>query len=212
MFKLRLFISVLFLAVVFSACAHTQGQIVESQRAIESIHETSNQLTASQTAIDQVVMAINELPSSSNLPQDFKAYNLSVSNVQAAHQRTEVQRLNMETNGQAYISKWQMELNTMQDPGIKSALADRREKVSSSFEHIQSSFNELRDAYQPFLTILLEIQKGLALDLNPSGVEALKNSMDKAKDKAATVKDKLDQVNHELEEMAGSLSPTEEVK
>ncbi len=210
MSKLKLFITI-FLSVGIAACAHT-GQVVESRVAVESVSGMANQLTLAQTQIDQVVAALNDISSTSDLPTSFKVYNKSVTNVQAGYLRAKAQRAHMRANNQRYIAKWQMELDTLQDPGIKSALGKRKEKVTSSFEHVGTLLDELNEDYKPFLTSIAEIQKALALDLNASGVKSLGGSMKEAKDQAETVKQKLHDVKEELDRITVSMSPTADTK
>ena len=207
MSKIKLFLTIALVSLSAAACAHTTGSVVESQRAMASIHGMANQLNNIQMEIDKAVTALNDLSSGTNLTQAYNSYNRSINNILSARDRAMAQRSNMQLNGQQYISKWQSELETIQDNDVKSALADRKEKVVASFDDIRASLDGLRDAYQPLLTTAQEIRQALALDLTPAGVESLKPAIDKAKGQAETVKQKIAEVRGELEGIAGSMSP-----
>ena len=64
----------------------------------------------------------------------------------------------------------------------------------------------VREAYIPLLKDLQEIQKGLALDVNPAGVTAMKKPLDRAKTEAATLKTKIAALQAELTAIAGGMS------
>lgn len=211
MSKFKMFAFTLLLVGSVSACAHT-GRVSESEKSVDSIRGVANKLSLAQTEIDKVDTALDDLSTASNMQTAFKTYVKSVASIQAARQRTTVQRANMQKNSRQYIAKWQKELESIQDPDVKNALAERKEKVASSFEDIGSLMDDLREAYQPYFTNITEIRKALALDLNPSGVKALEPAINKAKIQSENVKEQITKVRLELEKIAGSMSPTVEIK
>lgn len=211
MSQFKLAVVAVLLAGTAVSCAQT-GRVTESEKSVQSIREMADQLSIAQTELDKVVASINDLASSDNMQKAFTVYSQSVADIQAARQRAKAQRDSMQANSRSYIAKWQTELETIQDPDVKAALTERKKKVSSSFDTIRFSLDELRAAYQPLIINIVEIRKALAMDLNSSGVNSLESSMDKAKDQAETVKKKVIKVREELEEIAGSLSPTVETK
>src|SRR3954471_23190632 len=97
----------------------------------------------------------------------------------------------MRGNGQAYINKWQNEMDTIQDPTIKANLAQRRDAVRANFESIRNSASSARDAYDPFLSDLKQIQKALQIDQSPAALPGLKPAFGKAHVDGATLKQRI---------------------
>jgi hypothetical protein len=104
----------------------------------------------------------------------------------------------MRENGQAYINKWQNEMDTIQDPTIKANLAQRRDAVRANFESIRNAASSARDAYDPFLSDLKQIQKALEIDQSPAALPGLKPAFGKAHDDGATLKQRISALQAEL--------------
>jgi predicted nucleic acid-binding Zn-ribbon protein len=211
MSKFKLMVIALLSVVTAAACAQT-GRVVESERSVASISETGAQLSAAQEKLSQISVSIDDLSSSRNMQAAFQAYSKDVSDVQADRQRIKAQREAMRASNRSYIAKWQKEIDTIQSEDVRSALEKRKEIVSDNFSEIRASLDQLSEAYQPFLINILEIRRALALDLNQSGIESLKPAMDKAKDQAQAVKEKITDVRQKIDEVTGSMSPTNEMK
>jgi uncharacterized membrane-anchored protein YhcB (DUF1043 family) len=211
MSKLKLFVLAVLIVGFAAACAHT-GRVAESTKSVVGINEMTKQLNLSQAEVEKVVVAMDELTATNDLQMAFKNYTKSVNSIQAARRRDKAQRDSLQVNNRQYMAKWQMELETIQDEDVKAALQQRKEKVIASFEKIRAVLDDLREAYQPLLTNVLEIRKALALDLNSSGVQSLASSMNKAKGQAEIVKQKITTARQELDQLADSLSPTAGMK
>ncbi|MCB9757056.1 MAG: hypothetical protein H6753_01375 [Candidatus Omnitrophica bacterium] len=211
MSKFKLFGLAALIVGFAAACAHT-GRVAESTKSVVGINEMTKQLNLSQAEVEKVIVAMDELAVAHDLQMAFKNYTKSVNSVQAARRRDKAQRDSLQANNRQYMAKWQMELETIQDEDVKAALEQRKEKVIASFENIRSVLDDLREAYQPLLTNVLEIRKALALDLNSLGVQSLASSMNKAKGQAEVVKQKIAKARQELDQLADSLSPTAEMK
>ena len=108
----------------------------------------------------------------------------------------------------AYIAKWQKEMETVQDPSIKASLQQRRDAMSANFQKVRNSAQGVREAYQPFLAQLKEIQKALSVDLSPAALPGLKPSMEKANAQGQTLKQKIAEVKSELGDIAAGMSPS----
>ncbi len=211
MSKFKLFVFAVLVTGFAAACAHT-GRVAESTKSVVGINEMTKQLNLSQAEVEKVVAAMDELTTTNDLSMAFKNYTRSVNSIQSARRRDKSQRDSLQANNRQYMAKWQMELETIQDEDVKAALEQRKEKVVASFEKIRSVLDDLREAYQPLLTNVMEIRKALALDLNSSGVQSLASSMNKAKGQAEIVKQKIATARQELDKLADSMSPSTEMK
>jgi hypothetical protein len=96
----------------------------------------------------------------------------------------------------------------MQDPQLKQGLQSRRAAVAAQYDAIQSAAQAVRDSYQPFIRDCDEIQKALAIDLTPSGVNAVKPSINRAKSDGERLGQKLDMLGQELDKVIGTMTPS----
>ena len=107
-----------------------------------------------------------------------------------------------------FIAKWQEEMATVKDPTLKSTLEQRREAVRANYERVRAAGQAVRDAYDPFVAKLDEIQKTLSIDLTPPTVTGIRSVIDSARKDGQTLKDRLGALQAELDRIEAGLSPT----
>ncbi|QOV89305.1 DUF2959 family protein [Humisphaera borealis] len=205
LFNKSVAVAVMSLAVLATGCG-SSGQAKEKEAAVEGIVDVTKGLEKGQATCDKVVASIDQLQAGGDLNAAFKNYTATVAEVEAAGKGVASRRESMKNNREAYIAKWQKDLESIQNPDVRAALAERKQKVAADFDQIGRSSDALRDAYTPLLKDLQEIQKGLALDVNPAGVTAMKKPLDRAKAEATTLKAKIATLQGELTAIAGSMS------
>lgn len=201
-------VALLCAGMLLSACASGGGQAKEKVAAIDSIQSVVEQLGKGRGQIDAVVASIDKLQAGGDLQAAFKTFNASVADVQSTNAKIVSRREDMQENRKAYIAKWQADLESIDNADVKAALAERQKMVSANFDQIAKAMADVREAYQPFMKDVTEIQKGLSLDLNAAGVAALKKPLDDAKAAATNLKAKVAALESELTAIAGSMTPT----
>lgn len=194
-------------ALAAGGCS-SDGRAKEGTKAVEGLTAMTERIEKGKMEVDKANASLDQMVAGKDMADAFKDYTASVSEIEKAGTKAKERRQEMEENRDAYIAKWQKELETMQNPDVKKALAARQEKVKANFTRIQQAMAAARDAYNPYLQNIKEIQKGLSLDLNPSGVKAMTPAITKAKAEGETLKAKLSALQAELTEIAGSMSPT----
>ena len=150
---------------------------------------------------------MDQVAAGDDLQKSFSAYTAAVKDLEKAGQRARDRGQSMKARMNEYVARWQNEIDSTQDPAIQSALTSRREAVRQNFQKVVAAAQEVRAAYDPFLSQNQEIQRALAIDLTPQQVSALKPAMEKARGQGTTLKAKLTVMQDELNRMAGEMSP-----
>ena len=197
-------------ALSFAVGCSSSGRIGESEKAVEGFQSTKAALVKAQAQVDTTLAAMNQLSATAggDLQKTFKNYTAAVEDLEdtaaGAKKRAEAMRKNVD----AYVAKWQKEMQTMQDPTIKASLEKRRQAVTANFAKVRESAQAVREAYQPFIAQSKEIQRALSVDLSPAALPGLKPSMDKANAQGKTLKEKIAALQGELDRIAAGISPT----
>jgi chromosome segregation ATPase len=195
-------------ALLLAGGCSSSGRIGESEKAAEGFNKTKAAAAKAQAQVDRTLAAIDQLQAGGDLQKAFKNYDDAVNDLEKAGADAKKRADAMRKNVDAYIAKWQKEMESMNDPTIKANLAQRRKAVSDNFARVQDAAQRLRDSYQPFLTQLKEIQRALAVDLSPAAIPGLKPSMDKAKSQGQTLKQNISTFSSELDRIAAGMSPS----
>jgi len=179
--------------------------MAEGSKAIGSFADTKAQVAKASAQVDNTQAALNQLSSSSDLKRAFKNYSDQVKELDMTAKDTRKTADAMREKTKEYVAKWEEEMDKMNDPSIRASLASRREAVRANFEQIRTASQGARDAYQPYMAKLQEIQKALSIDLSPSAVPGLKPAIDAANVQGRTLKARLADVQAGLDRIQAGL-------
>ena len=193
---------------VTTGCSSGGGQAKEKSKAVESIGSLADQLKMAPQQVDAVNAAIDQLQAGGDTKAAFGQYTKAVADIEESGNKAKARREAMQKNRRAYIAKWQADVEQIQNPEVRAALAERKQAVAANFDTIRDAASGVREAYLPYLKNLQEIQQGLAIDLNPSGVAALQKPLTTAKSDGQTLKEKVAALEAELRTIAGEMSPS----
>lgn len=182
------------------------GRTAESNKATTSMRDTRQELVKSKAEINDAVAALDKLSAGQNLPQTYKQYTAAVKDVQAAGDRARARATAMKENGRAYVAKWEKEMDQVSNPELRAGAAERRQRVKANYESIVTTGRTVRDAYQPFLKDLQDIQRALASDLTPAGVGAASAAIEKTKGEGAVVNERIDTLIAKLDEVSQGMA------
>jgi chromosome segregation ATPase len=196
-------------AAIFStACSSGGGgRTAESQSAIVSLRDTRAELAKGKAEVSDATAALDKLTAGGgNLEQSYKQYAVAVKDVQLAGDRARARAQAMQENGRKYMQNWEKESEQMSSPELRAGATERRQRVKDNYDQIASTGRSVRDAYQPFLRDLQDIQRALANDLTPAGVDSAKSTIAKAKGEGAEVNERLDALIAQLDSVSGGMS------
>jgi uncharacterized protein YukE len=186
------------------------GSTGESKKAVESIRGTRQELVKAKQEVQQANAALDKLVAGGNVGQSYSQFTKEVADVKAGGDRARARAQDMRERGRQYVANWEKETEQITSPELKAGAEQRRAKVKQNYDEITSAAHAARDAYQPYLRDLQDIQRALANDLTPAGVDAAKSAIEKAKANGETLQQRLDTLIAELDEVGGSMSPAGE--
>ena len=183
------------------------GRTTESKKAITSLADTRAELVKAKAEVNDANSALDKLAAGGgSLEQTFKQYTAAVNDVKAAGDRARARAQAMRNNARAYVAKWEKEMDQVSSPELRAGAAARRQKVKDNFDAVQATGRSVRDAYQPFLKNLQDIQRALASDLTPAGVDAARPAIEKAKTEGVTLNQRLDALIEKLDDISSGMS------
>jgi hypothetical protein len=185
------------------------GRTAESKKSITSLKDTRQELVKAKGEVNDATVALDKLSAGGNggnLEQSYKQYTVAVKDVQTAGDRAKARAKTMKDNARQYVAKWEKEMEQVSSPELRAGAAERRQRVKDNFEQITASGRAVRDAYDPFLKNLQDIQRALASDLTPDGVHAAHFAIDKAKTQGTALNTQIDGLIANLDEISAGLS------
>ena len=201
-------VALLIVSALVAGCGSSSsgGRTASSKQAIESLRGTRQELAKAKTEVQQTNGSLDKLASGGNLEQSYQQYTRQVAEMKASGERAKARGQDMRNRTRQYVAAWQKEMDQISSPELRAGASERRAKVQANFDQITASARATGDAYRPYLQNLQEIQKALANDLTPAGVDAARTAIDKAKAQGETVQQKLDALIAELDQVGGSMS------
>jgi len=211
MSALRRFMALVVMSAVATAGACKSGEksdegSKEGSMAVEGFNATRASITNAQTRVDNVSKALDQIASGADLPKSYAHFNTTVADIEKAASDAKKRGEAMRARMQEYVSRWQNEIDKMEDPTIRAGLTERREAVRQNFDKVRSAGQEARAAYDPYLKQLHEIQRALKIDLTPQQVTALKPVFAESRKNGETLKQKLSAMQAELDNISGGMA------
>ena len=202
------FVAALVSCALVAGCSSKDsgGRTDESKQAVGSIHATRQELVKAKQEIQQANAALDKLTAGGNLQQSFTQFTKEVAEVNAGGKRARARAQDMRERGRQYVTNWEKEMDQISNPELKAGAQQRRASVKQNYDSITAAAQTARDAYDPYLRDLQDIQRALANDLTPAGVDAAKPAIDKAKANGETLQQRLDALIARLDEVGGSMS------
>jgi hypothetical protein len=113
----------------------------------------------------------------------------------------------MQARSKEYQAKWQAEMSHVTNPELKAAAEARAAKVRGRYDTIQAKAQDAKAAYDPFMRDLKDLQTYLSNDLTTAAVQAAAPVFEKVKASGQLLKQKMDALEQELDDVAAEMSP-----
>lgn len=194
--------------LALSGCATSKGytRATETTARVDDLHA---ELDLLKIQIDTTAGALKGLVDGQDqdLRPLFTGFVKQVDKLEAGTERVEASADRMRAQGETYYTAWELELESISDPGLRKESEERRDQARERFRALVSTVKEARAAFEPYLTDLRDIQVFLNNDLNPSGVTAISDDAEKATERGEGLRVHIDEVIAELEEVTAAMSP-----
>lgn len=162
---------------------------------------------ATRLALNRTIDTLNRIPDSPAPDQAYMAFNTELTAFNKIADKTLKESDTVRNNGRELFSEWNAETESINDPEIRSIAEQRRTTLRESYNTMLTPLLTARADLNEVRSNLTDIQKALALDLTPDGINAVKASFNRISSKAATSEKSLDAFAAELDNIANSLPP-----
>ena len=194
-------------AAILAGCSSPTGYQTGS-RAATALSASADNITQTSAQIERTIVALNDLvkrPQPDLRPQ-FRTFTTEVDNLDAIARRVAAQADNMRAKGAAYFDQWSKDLATIQNENIRSRSVARQKEVAARFQAVAANYDQAKAGLQPFLSDLRDVQRFLATDLTPGGIEAVEKFAATANEDAVPLRKSLASLADEFREMGVSLT------
>jgi hypothetical protein len=195
------------LAGLVGGCA-TQGY-QKAERSAISMKDTKSEI---QNAFGQVTTVIHSLDKVMNatvgdLRPMFKDFSSNVTTLEFAAEMARERALSMQTKTRNYFAAWAQEIESIQNPSIKSQSLQRYNSAKASYAKIEQTLFRTRDAYIPLISSLNDLKTAMNQDLTSSGVSASRAPYLKARQQGIALQSVLKESSAAIDEASRQLTP-----
>jgi chromosome segregation ATPase len=178
-------------------------------KAVAGLQDTRTELAKGRKQVEENIAAANALRNAQgDVSQPYKKLVDETKQTEKERENLRKRWADMQKRGKEYQTQWQEEVSKMQNPELRAAATQRAATVRERYDIIREKAREARDAYDPFMRDLKELQSYVASDLTPAAVEAAGPAFDKVDAQGKILIQRIDVVSAELDSVAGSMSPT----
>jgi len=208
-------VSVTSILFTLAGCKATGEQATEHQ--LESVKQLKTSLDTSSKQINATVGALEQLTATTtgDLKPVYQKFKTELAKLDADAATTRSRTQAMKERAQEHLNMWEEEMRSgMTNPELRKINDEQRTKAKERFQELHATTEVGRDAYQKLSSDLHQIQRALDINLNPSGVAAVKPVVDATKADVKVVQSaiteivaKLDKVTDELSSAQGAPAP-----
>lgn len=198
-------------AITYSGCSHMPMRSTgpDAARPIGgkslNILELREDVKATRLALNTTTDALNRIPGSPAPMQAYDAFRLAMTNFQKLADKTLKESDEVRSRGRELFAEWAAETDSINDPEIRRLAEDRRVTLNDAYNTMMPPLVTARNDLSQARSDLTDIQKALALDLTPDGINLSKAAIDRVNAKAATAVQSLDALSVQLDKVAAAL-------
>ena len=196
-------LGVAFFLLPGGGCASTGEKMANSfQRTRTNVAESRGQVSDTLSALRIIRTARGD-----TVKDAYMHYKKSVGDLEKAGGEAKSRALALKEQSDTHMKAWQEEQKQIKDPAIKASLESRRSAVRSNFVLVQMYSDDVRKAYEPFISGNKDIVQALSIDLSPAGVSALAPSIDRVTGDGQALDQRLWMLERALNNIANGVSP-----
>jgi hypothetical protein len=196
-------LGVVFFLLPSGGCASSGEKMANSfQRTRTNVAESRAQVSDTLSALRIVRTSHGD-----GLKNAYKHYKKSVGDLEKAGGEAKSRALALKEQADTHIKAWQAEQKNIKDPAIKASVESRRSAVRSNFALVQMYSDDVRKAYEPFISGNKDIVQALSIDLSPAAATSLAPSIDQVSEDGKALDQKLWMLQRALDNIAAGVSP-----
>lgn len=199
-------IGVLCLSVVMSGCSG--GGVKRADKAVASAGTLKAEYANLKSQVDTIQGSLDRIVTSKDrdLRSAFEAYQAGLKKLNSQGKKIVSRSADLRKNSKRYISQWEKQMQTVQNPALREKAMERSAQASAQFEQARDELERIQRDYNKFATDLNDIKLALENDLNPAGVETIEDVITQAKEDAGPVIEDIDSIMTALDKITAALS------
>ena len=192
--------------VLLAGCANGPKY---TENIAEVLAKQSQTVGAGKKQINDMLTSINPLVTAQgDLKPAFAKYSEQLEGLIKARENVRKRAQDFQETREEYLKEWQAQMANIQSPGIKAAAENRRKAVAERYAAFGQAAGIAKGAVDPFIQYCQDIQKYLAFDLTPGGIEAIKPVAEKAQKEGIIVLGALDDIMMEFDRLSKMMAPS----
>jgi hypothetical protein len=192
---------------LLAGCASSTG-LKQAGNTSTSLQQTAEGIDDALTPLDAVLAALTDLmnnPGSDIAPQ-FQQYSSALSTLESLTKSVSGHANAMQQDGIDYFRKWDEQLATIENDGIRTRSLDRKIAVAARFEEVRANYVQTTAEFDPFMSDLKDIRTALATDLTAGGLRSIEGLASKANRIGRPLRDSLVALSRECKVLGAALS------
>lgn len=146
-------------------------------KAVDSFADTKKHITNANKQVKATNDSLAKLTAAGagggDLRSLFNKYVDNVNKTEAMAKGAKARTDAMRKNTDAYVAEWQKEVSKITDEDLRKMSQDRAAAAKADFEKIRAAAAAAREAYDPYMQGLKDVQNYLTNDLTASGVQSI---------------------------------------
>ncbi|MCU0770941.1 MAG: DUF2959 family protein [Verrucomicrobia bacterium] len=198
--------SVVSLAFVMTACAATGYS--KGGDASKGMDKTGREVEAIVAQTELTLSSLSNLvynPAPDLVPQ-YKAFTRETKKLDSLSESVDKKAAEMKKRADDYFAKWDAGMTNITNPDLRKTSEARRAEVSSAFEEVAQSLKKSKEAFDPFLSDLKDVQQVLNLDLTQGGLNSIKGTTKKAIAHGEDLRSALQEAAKDIHDLAAKMS------
>jgi len=167
--------------------------------------ELRDTVKSTRLALNRTTDSLNRIPGSPAPQQSYDAFAMAFKDFNKLADETLEKSEDVRSRGRELFAEWSAETESIQDPEIRTIAEERRVALSKDYNTMQTPLITARTDLNLIRSNFTDIQKALALDLTPTGIDSVKESFDRINRNATTSVKSLDALSNQLDAIADAL-------
>ena len=163
-------------ALIISGCSSTGYS--KGGNTAKGMSKTGAEVDAIVSQTELTLTSLSNLvynPAPDLVPQ-YKSFEKATKKLSSLSKSVDDKALQMKERADAYFAEWDKGMTNISNADLRKTSEERRAVVSGAFEDVASSLKKSKEAFDPLLADLTDIQKVLSLDLTQGGLQAVRSS------------------------------------
>lgn len=182
----------------------------KTTNASSSLQSLANELDAGANQVKATMASLNQLMATTagDLRPPYNRFVEEIKKLDRAADRSANARKDFESRRKAFMKAWEDRLDKISDENVRNVGAQRRDSAQDQFEKLDSTFNSVKESYDPLKSMLADIRDLLSVDLNRGAVQAARPLVEQATEDANLLLDRISVATREIRTVSDRVSPT----